>query len=264
MNLEIGDKATVNVPQENREWGYNPAPDGTEVEVVGFNEISYGRIHNFGHKPGIYHNRCWPKVRFPDGRIDSISDCHIKSQVQRPHIPWGKDKEKDFLRELPELPFWEMDLVYWSHSPSLIFTIESIDYDRMGNTRNDGSPFPIYHVRWPNGGTSFAAESELELVKRGNVWKYYHDETLEFVAGLMEEAQLHHLLGLTEEVKNPWSGDYRWDRDSILRAIREEIADGMMGGNNLFSWTPSVYAIRFKNQGLGKRVAKATLEGFLK
>ena len=54
--MRIGDRVTVQIAKENREWGYNPCPDGAKAKVLGFSEIAYTRILNFGHKPGIYEN----------------------------------------------------------------------------------------------------------------------------------------------------------------------------------------------------------------
>lgn len=31
FDVELNEKVVVNVCQENREWGYNPAPDGTKA-----------------------------------------------------------------------------------------------------------------------------------------------------------------------------------------------------------------------------------------
>ena len=44
--LRIGDVLLIAVLQENREWGFNPAPDGTEVKLVGWSETTYGHIDN--------------------------------------------------------------------------------------------------------------------------------------------------------------------------------------------------------------------------
>jgi hypothetical protein len=66
--LRVGDEVAITIPQENREWGYNPCPDGTKATILGFSEIHYGRLGNFGFKPGVYVNRACVNVRLPDGK----------------------------------------------------------------------------------------------------------------------------------------------------------------------------------------------------
>ena len=31
--MRIGDEVAITIPQENREWGYNPCPDGTKASA---------------------------------------------------------------------------------------------------------------------------------------------------------------------------------------------------------------------------------------
>lgn len=59
--LRIGDEVVIIE-------GYNSFPNGTKAIVIGFSETYYGRIKNLGHKPGIYVNRGWAKLRLEDGR----------------------------------------------------------------------------------------------------------------------------------------------------------------------------------------------------
>lgn len=37
--MRVGDEVAITIPQENREWGYNPCPDGTKAIILGFSEI---------------------------------------------------------------------------------------------------------------------------------------------------------------------------------------------------------------------------------
>jgi hypothetical protein len=263
MNSEIGDKGTIQVCTENREWGYDPCADGTEIEVVGFAEIPYGRIHNYGKKPGIYHNRSWPSVRLPNGEVINLHSCHVKFDVKR---PWSYSKEsqtRDFIRDLPETKFWEMDVVGFARHAGN-FTIDTIRYDVIDMKCNDGSPYPFYNVRYPSpyGGYTAAEESELTLIERGNVWKLAHNEPLHF-SDLTEEANFYHLIGDTEEVRNPRTEIYRWDLDDALWAIREGLADAIAVGPKMFSMGETeTMARRFNNREVGERIRQETLKGF--
>ena len=53
--FDIGDKAIVQIPKENRDWGFNPCDDGTIVTVIGFAEIDNGRTCGFQGKPGVIY-----------------------------------------------------------------------------------------------------------------------------------------------------------------------------------------------------------------
>jgi len=52
--VRIGDEVIVTIPKENRDWGYNPCPDGTKATVLGFSETHHSRIDELGIKPGVY------------------------------------------------------------------------------------------------------------------------------------------------------------------------------------------------------------------
>lgn len=70
----IGETVIVSVAKENREWGYNPAPDGTKGKIVRFEEIFICRVLG---KPGVYVNKSWPVIQLDDGREICISNCHL-------------------------------------------------------------------------------------------------------------------------------------------------------------------------------------------
>ena len=50
--VKVGDEVAITIPEENRKWGYSPCLDGTKATVLGFSEIYYGRLGNFGFRPG--------------------------------------------------------------------------------------------------------------------------------------------------------------------------------------------------------------------
>jgi len=66
--LQIGDTVKINIEDEARQWGYSPCPNDTLATVIGFSEIAYGRVRNFGQEPGIYLNCSWIKLKMEDGK----------------------------------------------------------------------------------------------------------------------------------------------------------------------------------------------------
>lgn len=284
----IGDEVTVTIEKENRDWGYNPCPDGTRATILGFSEIHYGRIHNFGFKPGVYVNRAWAKVRLPDGkeysewlgRLELTNKDEYEHRLtafrklQREQPDWHN---KEFLRELPETPFWEGDFVRVSgrsaitsvhsemppdHDPD-IFQIVGIDYHYLAERTQAGTKYPAYRIsdKLTAGWQTYANEDDMVLVERGPIWRFFHNEPVTF-SNIEEEAQFFESLGHTEEVRNPANGLYTWTKEEVLDAIQSGVAHGFSMYTIPFSGKPSIRAKRFKNEDLGQRVAQATLEGF--
>jgi len=72
-----GLKVTIRIPKENREWGFNPVPDGTIAKALGWGTISHGR--NSGIKrPGLYENRHWVELEVLEQDLDGK---HVPHQV---------------------------------------------------------------------------------------------------------------------------------------------------------------------------------------
>lgn len=285
--INVGDGVKITIPQENRKWGYNPCPDGTNATVQGFSEIHWGRINNCGLKPGVYTNRAWVKLFLEDGRdhtewagrlelADSQEYERRLAQYRQEQQLSGWQPAKEFLRDLPATPFWEGDKVRVQGRSRLVvvtnelpesdpelFVIQGIDYPQLDEQTLVGTRYPAYRISSSidAGWHTSASEDDMQLLERGNVWKYYHDEPLQF-AGVPEEAQFYHLLGRTDEVRNPRSNLYSWNINEILEAVQQGIAHGMTGGMSFWSRNPHVFAVRFRDEEVGQKVAKATLEGF--
>jgi len=250
--LNVGDRVKVTIPKENREWGYNPCPDGAEGTIIKFDEIAYGRVNNCEKKPGIYENKCWCSLELEDKSIIHISTFHLDGKFST--------MDSKFLRDLPETPFWEGDFVSCKNKDG-VFQIVRINYDRINAKINDGGPYPIYEISdsFTAGWHQAFSADEISLLKRGAVWKYFHGEEIEF-PNLKEEAEFFTRLGKTQEVRNPSNNIYSWTKDEVLKAIEDGIVHGFtMGG--LFN-PNRINAIWFEDEELGKRVARATLEGF--
>ncbi len=75
--------------------------------------------------------------------------------------------------KLPATAFREDDVVTTDTSLHGIkdeATVESIDYSHLTYHRDDGSPWPIYKVRFRDGSWAYAAEDSLRLKGRGQHW----------------------------------------------------------------------------------------------
>lgn len=281
----IGDICTINVDKESRSWGNGLPPNGTEVEVVGYEEIDYGYTDNFGRDPGIYENRSWLKVKGLDysisscfldlpkvvqaKRVKECQDWHAHSRSSSGH---GAPYETQRVRLLPETPFWPGDMVelkvkHPSFDQKTVFVYKIHYYDLTRKT-NNGSPWPAYDITpdWPGGSwTSPRTENELSLLQRGNVWKHYHEEKIDFPGGLVEEASFAALLGHSWDVRNPKTEVFVWDLDEALEAIQSGLGDSLeirRGSffSNRHSYSHRVY--KYRNEELGKRIANTTLQGF--
>jgi len=281
--LKIGDEVVITIPKDSREWGYNPCPDGTVAVVRGFATIPYGRLSNFGHKPGIYVNREWVTVEFSDGRthsewvgrMDLVDKAEYQKRVaafrklQKSNPNYWRDS-KDFIEELPETPFWEGDVVEVTN-PKLIqmtkgypsIVVVSIEYSQLNDKTNNGSKWPAYRIsdKLMAGWYTYASEDDLKLLERGDIWKYYHKQPISF-ENIQKEAEFFSMLGHTDEVRNPANELYSWTKDQVLEAIQNGLVHGFAMASGFFGTSPRVTAIRFRDEELGKRVASATLEGF--
>jgi len=99
MSLDYGDMVKVSVIPSNREWGYNPCPDGTIGKVVDFDEIELYGPHG-APRDGVYRNRYYPIIEVGGQRLDSIYSGHlIPIYDEAKHRPVIK-MENDYLRPL--------------------------------------------------------------------------------------------------------------------------------------------------------------------
>jgi len=286
--INIGDIVTITIAKDEREQGYNPCPDGALATVLGFAEIAHGHTSNYNHKPGIYENRCWIKLRLADGREHTELHSCVKlfdTDEEKERVTAFRarqqadtlDPDAGFLRDLPETPFWEGDFVMVTgFNPGIsskradgAYQITRIEYGSLESKCDDGSPYPwiayTFSSSFSAGWSMAASVDDLTLVERGPVWKHYHNEPIEFTT-FKEEAEFYKLLGHTNEVRNPANGLYCWTLDEVLGAIRDGLVHGISMDQGLFGFATHkddrIRAIRFRNEDLGARVAKTTLEGF--
>jgi len=267
--LRIGDEVVFKVDPERRAWTdtYKDVPDGTVGIVCGICDVVIyeSRVPVLVHQPGVYHRKGAVSVWIRDGRIVpgdwSIEMVDKDQEKRRDAALRGADgvlrTEQVRLGDLPETKFWEQDKVRvrFPHDGSEYeMIIGRIDYHNMHKRRDDGSPWPFYDVRFMEGGQTSAEESWIELIEHGNVWKYHNNKPLEF-ADLKAEVIFFHLVGQTEEIRNPRNGLYCWTEEEVL----EDIKKGNV--HCFFVCGSRISALRFKDVALGERVAKAVLEG---
>lgn len=291
MHLEVGDQVTINIPDENWMWGYKPVPkqNGTLAEVIGFSESYKGRIGNSGQKPGVYVNNYWVKLKLEDGRehtefdmrLDPVDKEAYAKRIERLREE-GVPEEDKFLRDLPETKFWEGDyvLVYDTSGVTSISApnISSEDFESIQEGEKPQNQLMVVGINWhwgkkgdswtysvsdnfDAGWNTYATEGNMELMARGNVWKYSHDESLSF-GDLMEEASFFKMMGQVESVRNPANDLYKWTKDEVLGAIKEGTVDAFTLGIIPLTSIKSIDAMRFNDRDLGERVREKTLAGF--
>ena len=172
--LQIGDKVVVTIPQENREWGYNPCSDGTIAEVVGFSEHYENRYQNY-REPGIYENKSWVNIKDENGKVWTEYGGRLELVDQKEadarENKWraeGRPKVEKFIRELPEDKFYPLDKVTANLSGKIEeFIVAGREYNW------DNTP---YRVNYANGGgCTYLDENLLKLKSRGNCWNYYNN-----------------------------------------------------------------------------------------
>jgi hypothetical protein len=273
---KIGDKVAITIPAENREWGYNPCPDGTKATVVGFTEIIYGRIGNYGHKPGVYANHSTAKLLLEDGtemmepcdRLTLLNEADYQARVAafrqaqkaNPNH-WRATVEAAYIHDLPETPFWEGDIIAPKAHTSLLticdempsakylntFMIVGIEYYNLDRVIEGGYMYPAYQVSSSLGAgwQTSATANHMRLIERGNVWKFYHDEELSF-SDLHEEMRFYEAIGQVDEVRNPANGLYKWTTEEVVDAIRNGLAHGISVDSGLLGMKPHVSACRFR------------------
>lgn len=261
-------------------WHRDARPHGTVGIVVSFYryEDFYGRINNFGHRPGVYEKHGAARILWADGKAENTSaheigwliDYNDKRVSRMADMEYRSVHEHaTYIRELPETKFMEYDLVTIpdSDSPAAVFRIESINYHHITEKRNDGSPMPIYDVRAIDGkgGTQCYEDSELNLYQRGDVFHWFTPESAKPIFHtLTAECNFHVALGLIENVQCSETNGYHWPKHKVqaaalaglIDAIRPDNSGGFLGVRTTMS------AIKFTDPDLSARANAALIAGF--
>lgn len=281
--LRIGDRVVMTMDKEARGWGRPGAADGTHGTVIGFHryETHVPRVGGFGKKPGVYMCNGAGVVAWDTGQHDTpgagdlvwLIDHDKLSEERRKDKAWNDAFETNqFISDLPNLPFWEHDIVrdktgrvQMGNRTDGLLRIMSIEYHNLNSKRDDGSPMPIYNVEAPEGrsGYTWTDNDHLELVERGNVWKWFNGERANIKwKDLHEEAGFHKWLGACDEIRNPRTSYYTWELQDILGGLNDGLIDAPSVSQGFFGAGPSTHCYKFHDRDLGERVRAKAIEGF--
>jgi hypothetical protein len=288
--IRVGDRVQFRIDSKGDYYKGKGDPTdkmmGTVVSFTRFIDYS-SRFGSVVRKPGVYELNGQMMVQWDDGTITQPNQWNVHmldEQEEKARYALRREETTDsnwddvdakyeqrvYIGDLPESRAWEQDFVkvdcsrFNDHSDRYGI-IQSIDYDFQ---YADGQKVIKYTYRMCDeagnelGGSTYADESEITIIKRGNVYKYYNGEPLQF-KDLNEESYFFMLIGMTTEVRNPANQLFSWDLPEVLAAIRNDIVDGFNISNNPFNpSTTSIKALRFNDRDLGKRVQEQTLAGF--
>lgn len=282
--LKLGDLVVMHMDKEARGLGVKGVSDGTVGIVVGFRRYKdyVARIHNYGRAPGVYEGNGVATVRWMDGSISEPGAGSLRWLFN--HESKQRERRDDRLYteafeymarvdDLPKLPLWEMDVVRikhrkgqtqpWRHTDTV--RIVSIDYHNLERKRNDGTPMPVFTVTplEPGYGSVSMEVNDLELIERGNVWKWFNDQRdkLKF-ADIREEVAFHSALGMETQVMCEQGGNYHWPLTAILPALKAGTIDVVRFAGGMFGGSGTHCAYKMHDPDLSERLRAISLEGF--
>jgi len=132
---------------------------------------------------------------------------------------------------------------------------EFFPYSTIGHKFEEGST-STWQFREAIGDYPFTTQDNLELLERGNVWRYYHNETLKPFASLEEEAVFYMGIGRAQFVMSEFVG-----LNHSLPEVFRNITLGKYHGY----FTKSLgmtRAVMFLDADIGSRVREYTLSTF--
>lgn len=297
--LKAGDRVRMKMNHDTRTWTTKNVPDGTLGTITGRHRVS-GVIENrypvsTFRQEGIYSIDgsiivLWDEYpedvdpTHPDIiRVSATdlepADTFFEEYQKRLKDLWPVNLEdgshnKDFCiikegyrldnlertDDLPETPFWELDIV--GHEGRR-YVIRSIDYFRWGEEKSHCYLMEEIdeHNVYLRNGSATVDPKELILIERGNLWKERHGEPLKFTS-LELEIEFEIGMGRAVSLRNPTNGLYRWTEEEALQAIKDDIADGFKISSGMFGGSQYITVARFENRVLGEKIRKTTLSGF--
>lgn len=206
----VGDEVMLDL-QERKIKGVS---DGETVTIIGFEERYEGRTDGVGIPPGLWKNYSYATVRDSRGNMHDLHTSYLRP------LP-GNDFVKlprELVRDLPDTAFWEDDVVEVYDGRRGV--ISSIAYSEI----EEASERSAYCVIFDSGHREEFHGHALDLVERGNVWRYHHGEEIEFESPA-EEATLHHTMSLVTLSINPDTDQFGFTWDEALRALQSGDAD---------------------------------------
>lgn len=189
--------------------------DGETVTIIEFAERYSGRTDGIGVPPGLWKNYSYSTVRDARGNDHDIHSSHLLPLPGSDYI----GLPRQLVGDLPETPFWEGDVVEVYDGRKGVVSV--IDYGEI-DTESDEPP---YRVSFPatGGGEGFHAHA-LSLIERGDVWRHYHGEEIDFESAA-DEATLHHTLSLVTSVANRETRSFGFSWGEAVQALRNGDAD---------------------------------------
>lgn len=277
-NLRIGDRVEMAVRSNDSGWATRKVLNGTRGTCIGFvrNKIYCGRVYSGARNPGVFEENGAPIILWDNGITDRPSthdlvfaypeDAKSTPRYLHPNNnrPDQAEYQKafetlEFVSPLPDLPFWEWDVVQASSQKSgrdlwgswTPMRIQSINWNHYGDFCTDGvTPMPVFNVSplFHAGGTISVRPDKIRLVERGPIWKWYNDRANLVFKSLKEEIKVHTALGLRDPVRNLSSGDFIWSADDVRIGLDNGVIDHVHKvGHNQFR------AYKFHDEDLGRR-----------
>lgn len=239
--------------------------NGAVARVVGYGEKTVKPPVAYGMEPGVYVDWDYPTIEMrPDADGERIylsgetrcGNGMIQGSIHRQSLQLADGQPLEGrpvlrLRDLPDTKFWHGDLVELPDGRES--AIHCIYYRCL---EADAADREAYEVLDPDGDNfrkiSFE-ESALKLVRRGNLFRHYHGQNLEFPS-VADEIIFHATMGWVDKVS--FNG-----RDSVHHEVALE---GVMNGTADIIWDccarlaerdygNSVTAYVLKDRGLAAR-----------
>jgi len=286
--MRPGDRVVATCHSETDSMGV-PGFANKEGMIAGFGERSFGRTRCFGVKPGVYRDLSSPQIvfdadkkkkryRIPSHFVRLLDPAREALRDRSAHLlpdsAWRARVEKNFLRDLPETPFWEGDLVLVPTGGFRMVhrTIAIIDHDALATSRYPSSEkaFGVAeHIA--DSPEHWCSANELSLVQRGNVHRRHRGELLVFPTGdeLVEEAALAITVGAYDMILPPKK--YReqgmwWVKSAMIEGLRTGMIDWMLverSSGELAVPSPvhhrRRFGVKFLDPELGVRLAMRAL-----
>ncbi|NTF23612.1 hypothetical protein G6L37_35145 [Agrobacterium rubi] len=203
---DIGHEVVVN----SRETPRKGLPNGEVVTIEDFLSLYEGRTVGIGVPPGLWRNHSWAMVRDARGVLHEISihDLEPMPGAGQALVP------RVLLEPLPDTPFWEDDLV--ETYQGRVGQVSTIDYENIARGDRD---WAAYRVRYENGIEERLHARSLTLVERGNVWRFYNDESPVFET-VLEEIKFYNRISHVTEVANVAEGMAMFHWDDALQLLK--------------------------------------------